>query len=233
MDKRYNSDIPAKAAEQIAEPGRSIGGAMWSEKRECTVDGVVAGYRNYDIDGNLWLETPIRNGRKHGTEYSWDIGDNGPILSLSEPYENGLVHGTARQWAPDGTILGTYTLTHGTGYDVWRGYDDHGQVYIAEIHAYKDGYPHGFEWWLNDDQTISSENHYKYKVGLHGIERRWNSDGSLETDYPKFYIDNEFVGKSAYLSRQTDDPDLPDYAEADDKNVRKFPDDVLASMKST
>jgi hypothetical protein len=39
---------------------------------------------------------------------------------LIEPYVNGKIHGTAKQYGRDGSVIGTYTLRHGTGYDIWR-----------------------------------------------------------------------------------------------------------------
>ncbi len=119
MDDRYKSDIPADAIETSISEYKQEGGAIWPEKRKCTVDGVVVGYRYYEHDGSICIETPIKNGKKHGIEYSWECREDGPVLSLSEPYENGLIHGTAKQWAFDGSLLGTYTLYHGKGYDIW------------------------------------------------------------------------------------------------------------------
>ena len=224
---RYKSDIPDNAIERSVSPFREKDGSTRYEKREYTVDGQIVGYRYYDADGDLMIETPVRDGQKHGMEYSWyEPG----CLTLSAPYENGLPHGTARQWSDDGTLMGTYTLTRGTGYDLWRDSDEDGRIHTAEIHSMKDGSPHGFEWWLCDDRgTVWREVHWK-DGRRHGIERQWDYEGNLDAGFPKFHIEDDVVGKQTYIERQRTDASLPPYDEKDDKNPRIFPDDVLAAI---
>ena len=158
MDNRYKSDIPGNADESIVSPYRVEDGHIYYEEREYILDGVKVGSRFFDKDGSLIVETPIKNGMKHRMEYSWDDDSS---LSLAEPYHKGLVHGTAQQWDPTGALMGTYTLTHGTGYDIWRHTDWDGGFFVAEIHPMKDGLPHGFEWWLNKDLSLHEETHRK------------------------------------------------------------------------
>ncbi len=221
----YKSDIPDNAVERSVSAYRSEGGRTSLEKRECTVDGEIVGYRYYDEDGTLTIETPVRHGVKHGMEYTWDDG----CLELAAPYENGLPHGTARQWADDGTLMGSYALDRGTGYDLWRHRGENGGHYISEIHSMKDGYPHGFEWWANEDQvTVWHELHWR--DGRHGIERQWDHKGNLDPGFPKFHIEDAVVDKKTYIERQKTDASLPRYAEEDDRNTRSFPDDVVAAM---
>lgn len=124
-DDFYCSDIPEDAEEKILsfyaedENAREGEGKIHYEYREYKIDGEVVGYRQFDREGRLIIETPVKNMRKHGTEYTWFWYDP-KMLSLSEPYEHGLMHGTARQWGIDGSLMGTYTMERGTGYDIWR-----------------------------------------------------------------------------------------------------------------
>jgi hypothetical protein len=75
-------------------------------------EGECVGYRSYDDQGRLQIETPVKHGKKHGREFIWD--DDGSILSM-EPYREGKCHGTAKQYGPDGRVIGTYQMVHGTG----------------------------------------------------------------------------------------------------------------------
>jgi hypothetical protein len=113
---RYRSSIPVDAIERDVSDFRSTG--EWLRKAECLVGDAVVGERFYDKDGALLIERPLRNGQKHGVEFHWH--DGGGNLESAEPFYRGLPHGTASQWDWDGTLLGTYTLNHGTGLDLWR-----------------------------------------------------------------------------------------------------------------
>lgn len=225
---RYRSDIPEEAVERLVSPYHEKDGRTRYEEREYTVDGEIVGHRFYDEDGALMIETPVRDGQKHGTEYSWyEPG----CLTLAAPYQNGLPHGTARQWADDGSLIGTYTLDRGTGYDLWRHRGESCGHYISEIHSMKDGSPHGFEWWVNEDQvTVWHEVHWR-EGHRHGVERQWDHEGNLDADFPKFHLEDDIVDKETYVERQKTDASLPRYAEEDDGNTRSFPDDVVAAMK--
>lgn len=231
-DQAYRSDIPANAQEKVVsfytedQNAREQGGKIHYERREYLIDGELVGYRQFDHEGRLIIETPMKNLRKHGTEYTW-YWYAPDRLSLAEPYDNGKVHGTARQWTIEGDLMGGYTMEHGSGYDIWRRQDEDGTVYIAEIHSLQGGKLHGFQWWLNKDQkTIIGERCWNNGY-LNGIERHWTEDGKLAEAYPKFYIDDREVPKNIYLQEQRRDPTLPAYDSKDDSNVREFPEGVL------
>lgn len=230
-DKRYRSDIPGDAVESSVSPHRSEGGRVSLEERVCTVDGEIVGHRHYDENGILAIETPVRDGRQHGMKYYWDDDGDGLYLHLAAPYENGLPHGTAKQWTADGTLMGTYTLVQGTGYDLWRNFDEHGRLYLAEAHSMKDGGPHGYEWWLGEDQrTVWKEVHW-VNGERHGIERVWGED-KLDPGYPKFHVNDAVIGKDAYIEKQKGDAGLPEYRVEDDRSERSFPDEILKAMHS-
>ena len=237
-DKRYKSDIPDDAVESLVSPykreGTAESGSISYENRVCTLAGEIVGYRQYDEDGTLIIETPIKDGKPHGMKYFWDDDNdgNGPYLHLTEPHQNGLVHGTASQWAPDGALMGIYTLLHGTGYDLWRNFGEQGRLYLAEVHAMKDGVPHGYERWLSEDQrTLWKEVHWR-EGKRHGIERQWGHKGKLDPGHPVFHVDNEVVGKDAYIKKRKADDSLPEYRAEDDRNERSFPEEILKAMNS-
>jgi len=134
----------------------------------------------------------------HGIEYRADVP--GKILSAT-PYFKGFLHGTAKQWSNDGKLIGTYTMKHGTGIDLWwNPRSDNGLPYLSEVHYYKKGKPHGFEWWLNEDQTVSVERHWR-NGQEHGIERSWNQQGRLHRGYPRYWVNDVRVTKSHTFAR--------------------------------
>ncbi len=75
-DEAYCSDIPAEAKENVVsfytedENARQQGGNIHYERREYILDGELVGYRQFDHDGRLIIETPMKDMRKHGTEWS-------------------------------------------------------------------------------------------------------------------------------------------------------------------
>ncbi len=150
------------------------------------MNGKVVGIRHFHETGELENECPLRNGLIHGITYRSDVP--GELLSAA-PYSNGLPHGTAKQWSSDGKLIGTYRMTHGTGVDLWwNPCFENGLSYLSEARYFKDGNPHGFEWWLNQDQrSVSSERHFQ-NGELHGIERLWNQQGGLRRSYPRYWV---------------------------------------------
>jgi len=76
----------------------------------------VVGVRYFHETGELETEYALRDGLMHGIAYRSDVP--GEPLS-AEPCAHGLPHGTAKQWSGDGKLIGTYTMKHGTGVDLW------------------------------------------------------------------------------------------------------------------
>lgn len=218
--RRFKSDIPPNVVEQITREFRREGGAIYHRLTECRLNGEVVGQRGYGEDGQLVSETPLKNGRKHGREFQWE--DDG-TLSLIEPYLNGKIHGTAKQYGRDGSVIGTYTLRHGTGYDVWRCEEEDGSIYISEIHSYKDGLPHGYEWWLENTPHLLWEERHWHAGEFHGIERSWNDAKKLRRGYPRYWIKGERVDKRTYLRAAENDPTLPPFRLKDNSPRRRFP----------
>ena len=231
----YQSSIPSETKEKFISAyisqqhcnGNGCGGAVWLEKREYWLQGKVVGIRYFEEDGTLAIETPLKDDKYHGTYYRfYETG----TLEYALPYLHGKQHGQSCQWTPGGLLMGTSSFSHGTGYDLWwhpfMELDKPG-FYLAEILPYKDGVPHGVEWWLNEDQQSVYIERYYREGNLHGIERWWDVDGHLREDYPNFYIHNNIVSQEEYISATHNDPTLPKFVENDQLPQRTFP-DVIA-----
>lgn len=221
--RQRSSDIPQNAVEVEICEYRQEGSHIYFRGTECVLEDQVLGQRAYDSDGHLRVETPLKNGKKHGHEFIWD--ESGALESV-EPYVDGKLHGLAKQYDRKGKIIGTYRLVHGTGYDIWRYESRDGSIRISEIHSLRDNLPHGFEWWLKADQrSVWHERHWQ-QGRVHGIERMWNDKGGLKKGYPKFWIQDQAVRKRIYLKAAEQDNSLPKYREKDDLPQRRFPDEI-------
>lgn len=223
--KPRRSDIPEQAEERlIREYGREDT-FTYLRLTECILNGQIVGQRAYDGLGRLVIETPLKNGKKHGREYTWN--EDGALESV-EPYSNGKLHGVARQFGRNGKVIGTYQCVHGTGYDIWRQEREDGSILVSEIHSLEDGLPHGYEWWLREDQrSVWHERHWQ-RGTIHGIERVWNSKGKLQRGYPKFWVQGKAVRRNTYLKNARRDKTLPEFRERDNRPQRKFPLEIIA-----
>lgn len=221
--KRPESDIPSKAKEQLVCEYSQEGSLTDLQIRECILDGQVVGRRAYDSNGHLKVETPLKNGEKHGREYIWK--DDGSLESV-EPYFEGKIHGLARQYGRNSKVIGTYRCVHGTGFDIWRQEREDGVIFISEIHSLKDGLPHGYEWWLDVDQHSAWHELHWHQGKLHGIERMWNDKGTLKRGYPKYWIQDRAVGKRVYVKAAEQDSTLPAFLESKNNPHRQFPPEI-------
>jgi hypothetical protein len=219
--KNYRSSIPKAAQEQVVA---TYATGPQKYKAIYTMNGEIVGFRYFEITGELMSETPLKNGLTHGTQYFFDCGR----LDFSEHYNKGLAHGTAKQWAKSGELMGTYTMRHGTGLDLWRCKRNWGKgpVQLSEARYLRGGMFHGFEWWLNDDRkSVDHERHF-WMDQQHGIERVWNSEGRLKRGYPKYWVKDKQVRKRKYISECAQDTFLPRFSEKDNLPQRKFPKEV-------
>jgi hypothetical protein len=130
----YHSTIPTDAESRPIEPHSNSD----FPATEYFVGGERVGLRYFHEDGSIAAEYTFRGDRKHGWTYHFDFGE----LSSAEPFENGRPHGTAFQFGEGGCVIGTYTLDHGTGIDLWR-QEHEGKVTLSEAHQMKDGLAHG------------------------------------------------------------------------------------------
>jgi hypothetical protein len=224
---KLESDIPPGAIEQLVSEYRQEvwpqGARIYYRTVNCILDGQVVGTRSYTPDGILVMETPLKDGQKHGREFTWS--EDGTLLSV-EPYVKGKIHGTAIQYGHRGQPIGTYRLIHGTGYDIWRSEGLDRRVIISEIHSLQDGRPHGYEWWFtNDGSSLWHERHWQAGT-YHGIERMWNAQGKLKRGYPKYWIMGQAVPRRKYLQSARSDDTLPVFREQDNLPKRIFPAEI-------
>lgn len=219
--KHYRSSIPNEAKERIL--ANRIAGRQ-KYKAEYILNQKTVGIRQFDENGLLEFERPMKNGVTHGPLYRFQES----VVTFVEHYSNGLAHGTARQWSPDGQLIGTYTMKHGTGLDLWRAKDNwgHGRTYLSEARFIKEGKWRGFEWWLNEDQKSVQSEHHFWENLQHGIQRCWNGEGRLRRGYPKYWVRNVRVTKRTYLRESARDSNLPPYREQDNLPARRFPAEV-------
>jgi len=204
---KYVSDIPADAREVEVKPSRGGDEAIWLRRTKCVLGGQVVGTRDYQKNGRLAIERPIKRGVQHGRSYSFHDGGG---VQCREPYRNGLPDGVCHQWDERGAWLGSYRLRAGTGYDVWRERLGRRKPFVSEIHAMRQGLPHGFEWWFwrHGPGGLWSERHW-VRGKRHGIERTWTIWGSLEKGYPKFWVAGRPVSRRDYLRKAAADRTLP------------------------
>jgi antitoxin component YwqK of YwqJK toxin-antitoxin module len=219
--KHYRSSIPKAARERVTATFTT---SPQKYQAECILNGKVVGIRRFHEAGELEFELPLKNGVRHGIQYRSEIP--GKLLS-AEPYSNGFPHGTARQWSDDGTLLGSYTMKHGTGFDLWWA-DECGFPYLSEVRYFKDGKRHGFQWCLNADQkSVWWESHF-HNNQMHGIERSWNHLGRLHRGYPRYWVNNLRMTNRQYLRACDKDPTLPPFRETGNRPQRKFPPAIAA-----
>jgi antitoxin component YwqK of YwqJK toxin-antitoxin module len=222
--RQRKSDIPENVTEVEIREYRQEEQHVSFRVLECILNGEVVGQRSYDSDGMLIIETPLKDGKKHGREYVWDIFSGN--LESVEPYANGKLHGLAKQYGRTGKVIGTYRFVRGTGYDIWRYEEQDGSIGISEIFSVQDGSLHGYEWWLKADQhSVWHERHWQ-QGKVHGIERMWNDKNRLKRGYPKYWIQSQQVSKRVYLKAVKEDKTLPKFQEKDNRPQRKFPIDI-------
>jgi hypothetical protein len=219
--RHYRSSIPKAARERVTA---TFVTSPTKYKAECILNGKLVGIRYFHETGELEVECPLKNGLTHGIEYRSNIPGK---LCSAEPYSNGFPHGTARQWSDDGKLMGSYTMRHGTGIDLWW-CDGCGIPYLSEARYLKDGNRHGFEWWLSDDQKSVWEERHFHNNEKHGIERSWNHLGLLHRGYPKYWANDVRMTKRQYIRACDKDPTLPPFREKDNRPQRKFPAEIAA-----
>lgn len=215
------SSIPKSARERLL--------TTHPEGQKCQVEyvlgGKVVGVRYFLREGTPEIEYGLQGGRLHGMRYDF-MG--GHLLS-AEPYVNGLVHGVARQWSQEGRLLGAYRMNQGTGIDLWRSQRGDGSPYLAEVHYIKRGRPHGFEWWINENQSTVHWERLWRQGQPHGIERQWTGR-RLERGYPRFHLRGKRVSKVEYLKACVKDKSLPRYRQEDDCPERRFPPEIRRKL---
>ena len=222
--KHYRSSIPKAARERVT--ATFVSGPQ-KYKAEYVLNGKVVGIRHFHETGELAFEQPLKNGLLHGTVYR---SDEPGKLTSAEPYRNGLPHGIAKQWSEDGKLIGTYSMKHGTGVDLWWSrYEQDRPPHLTEVRHLHEGKRHGVEWWLNEDHSLWQEHHF-WNNHAHGIERMWNLHGRLRRGYPRYWVNDVRVTKRQYIRACANDPSLPPFREKDNRPHRRFPPEIKARL---
>jgi len=227
--RNVKSRLPQNIVEKPVREYIQEGAFHHDRVTDCLLNSILVGQRVYNREGVMILETPMKEGLKHGWESTWN--DDGTLL-LVEPYVNGRIHGTAKQYGRQGNVIGTYTLIQGTGFDVWRQEKEDRTNFVSEIHRLQDGTPHGYEWHFASSQGELWHERHWYIGKLHGIERIWSSKGKLRRGYPMFYVLEQEVSKQTYLKLARDDKTLPAYRAEDRLPHRIFPPEIQELMYS-
>lgn len=180
------------------------------------LDGERVGFRCWSEDGSLGLEYGMRGGVMDGPFRAfWENGQ----LSEERTYVDGKEHGITRQYDADGALIGSYTMDHGTGVDLWFGYAG----VLSEERHYLDGQRHGLErWWRGDNTTVSQEEHY-WQGKAHGIFRQWNHQGRLRRGFPRYFVGGKRVTKRQYERARRADPALPPVVPEENLPNRQLP----------
>lgn len=178
-------------------------------------DEKLHGYwRQYYENGQLFAERPYRQGKPDGVFRFYN--ENGKILGESMlkdgtgtlrefpcaqlasddaviPYRDGIIQGSVRTW-------GRYGRPRRTGLQ-----ED--KVDGVHISQYRDNQLNG---WGNtyDSQGKLFLSAYSKDGVLHGVFRRYDAEGRLAGGWPKYYIRNQEVSRTAYIRAAEDDPVL-------------------------
>ena len=217
------SDIPDDARSRVTH--RHPGGRRQIVK--FFTHAGLCGIRTYYANGTPESEQSYREEMRLGMQYEWY--ESGAFWSAA-PYVDGLPHGTARQWSVDGRPLGTYTMDHGTGIDLWRQERADGSVYLSEARFLLRGKRHGLEWFINEDQqTVYIERTWR-NHRIHGIEREWDAQGRLGARFPKFHVGAGLVDKRRYVAFCEHNLTLPAFHPSDDSPQRVFPTEVARAL---
>jgi antitoxin component YwqK of YwqJK toxin-antitoxin module len=185
----------------------------------------MVGIRMYRPDGSLYGETLLRDGKEFGV--CTTFFPNGQMHTRL-PYRDGLLDGPCCQWTAGGTMIGSFSMSMGSGTAL--GWDDTG--HLVSLSARKHGSMDGvtWKWWQNgalmeeesfkDGQENGQSMQYydngrlrdsaTWKMGkLHGIYHEYGPTGTEQARSPVFYVDGEAVSAAEYASAAQSDPSLP------------------------
>jgi antitoxin component YwqK of YwqJK toxin-antitoxin module len=189
----------------------------------------LVGKRYFNPDGEIGMELAYSDIAMRGEN---DQLDSRSKLISATPFYDGFEHGTAYQWAKDGRLIGTYTMEHGTGTDLWWNELMNCDVILAEARQIVKSLWHGYEWWFYSIQPSQMWIEKQWFAGnLHGIEREWNLKARLSRGWPKYWIHGKQVDKRKYLRAAAKDPTLPAFRPENNHPRREFPPEVAQHLK--
>lgn len=104
--------------------------------------------RNFYRNGQIRIMNRLVDGKFQGVSRNWHY--NGQLAEETR-YRNGKLHGTTHQWSAKGQLLGSFTMSHGTG-TMRHWYEDGRLCLEADL---LDGKFHGrIRTWLRDGTLI-------------------------------------------------------------------------------
>jgi hypothetical protein len=104
--------------------------------------------RYYYRNSQIRRESKEVDGKFHGLCRSWH--PNGELAEASH-YRHGLLHGTTRQWDKNGRLLGSFSMDHGTGRQLY--FHQNGQLNL-EINSLNGKFLGRTRFWLRDGTLI-------------------------------------------------------------------------------
>lgn len=187
---------------------------------EYFVEGELVGRKIVEAGAVYW-EYGLKQGRKQGEYYYFHADES---IKYKAEFIKGKQEGIASQWSESGELMCVSVFENGTGIDFW-GQEEEGEFILSEERHYKDGLQHGVERWWNSSTEIWQESFFK-EGKLHGISREW-TDGKLDSDFPKFYVEDKEITKESYFEEIIARQDLPKYNIEDDEPYRQLNDDYV------
>ncbi|MFN0136372.1 MAG: toxin-antitoxin system YwqK family antitoxin [Phycisphaerae bacterium] len=190
----------------------------------------IVGYHVFGADSVLEIEPAHRGLPRRGTRF--EFFRDGSVQFIQR-FVDDLPHGYARQWTHDGRLIGSFRMIRGTGTDLWWHACSRGREhYLAEAFQSRHGWRYGFDWWLNEDGTLSIESHWKANKP-HGVTRVWDECGHLADGYPEFFINGKKVDRATYEAAARRQKSLPKLRAIDDKPQRRFPPNIARVLRVT
>ncbi len=107
--------------------------------------------RRYFRSGRLREETSLSGRERHGLHRTWHR--NGRRAS-EQIYEHDRLHGLCRQWNERGKLLGSFSMTHGTG--IHFDWFDNGQT-RSEFSSVEGKFTGRIRAWLRDGTLVSEQ----------------------------------------------------------------------------
>ncbi|MCI7410245.1 toxin-antitoxin system YwqK family antitoxin [Helicobacter bilis] len=105
----------------------------------------------YDSNGNIWRETPYKDGKLNGIVKKYDI--NGK-LSMERPYKNGELDGIEKVYYENGKLESETPYKNGKAEGIKRWYYENGN--IKQERTYIKGRRHEYKFYTEDGNFLGA-----------------------------------------------------------------------------